>query len=196
MLENEPKVEEKEADRIITPGDPQRFQLLRVRSNECDLPLIDSDRDIISNMTRIMDEMGSHAFGLAAVQVGFPRRIFIMRERDNTLLTLVNPKIIHRSQATAKRNEACLSIPGFVMSVARPKNLTVEFYDINGDQHVREFSSIYAQAVCHEMDHLNGKLLDDHMAEAARKFQRKKAIRVAEKALKKEKERKKKKRKR
>jgi peptide deformylase len=195
LEENKLKIEEKEADRIITTGNPERFQLLRVKSNECSLPLVDSDRDIISNMQRIMDEMGELAGGIAAVQVGFPRRIFIMRESETKCLTVVNPKIVKRSSAEAKKAESCLSIPNTTLMISRPKEITLEFYDEDGAKYTRKFTHTLARIVCHEMDHLNGKLLDAHMAELAKAFQKKKEIRLVERALKKRKNRKKRKRK-
>jgi peptide deformylase len=194
LITHEIKIKAKEADRIITTGDPERFQLLRVRSNECDFPLADSDRDIVANMTRIMDEMGDEAAGLAAVQVGFPRRIFIMREANGDCVTAINPIVTDFSSMKTKKIESCLSIPTFVLALSRPKRVTLLFKDVDGEEHTKEYSGMQARAVCHEMDHLNGKLLDAHMADLVKADQKKKGVRLVERSLAKKKNRQKRKR--
>lgn len=193
VITHEIKLGAKEADRIITTGNPERFQLLRVRSNECDLPFVDSDRDIVANMMRIMDEMGDDAAGLAAVQVGFPRRIFIMREQNGDCITMVNPSITKVSKAATRKVESCLSIPTFVVALSRPKKITVKFQDVDGEEYSREFSGMQARIACHEMDHLNGKLLDVHMADLVKADQKKKGVRLVERSLAKKKNRQKRK---
>jgi len=159
---------------IITPGDPERWPLLEMPSQPCSLPLSAEDEQAIALMDAILDHLNDQAAGLAAIQVGYPRRIFLLRNGKNENgeafnTAYINPVVVSRSKETKLDAEACLSLPHFVGQFERPKKLLLEYMDINGDLQREIFTGFWARAVMHEMDHLNGKLITEHMEERAAK---------------------------
>ncbi len=96
--------------------------------------------------------------GLAAPQVGVLRRIAVINVGDeNGLIELINPEIIETSGEQTDL-EGCLSYPGRFGEVTRPNNVTVRAMDRSGN--VREITGegLLARAICHECDHLDGKM--------------------------------------
>ena len=102
--------------------------------------------------------------GLAAPQVGILRRVAVVdvTEDHSGLLELVNPEIIEREGEQTGR-EGCLSVPGRQGVVTRPMKVKVRFLDRNGDGFELETEGFEARAICHELDHLDGKLYIDVM---------------------------------
>ena len=102
--------------------------------------------------------------GLAAPQVGILRRLCVIdvSEDHNRLIELVNPEIIRR-EGTQTGREGCLSLPGRQGVVTRPLKVTVRFQDRKGIWQERETEGFEARAVCHELDHLDGRLYIDVM---------------------------------
>jgi peptide deformylase len=102
--------------------------------------------------------------GLAAPQVGILRRIAVIdiTEDHSGLLELINPEIIERD-GTQTGREGCLSLPGRQGVVTRPMKVKVRFQDRAGDEYELETEGFEARAVCHELDHLDGKLYIDVM---------------------------------
>lgn len=102
--------------------------------------------------------------GLAAPQVGILRRIAVIdiTEDHSGLLELINPEIIERD-GTQTGREGCLSLPGRQGVVTRPMKVKVRFQDRTGDEYELETEGFEARAVCHELDHLDGKLYIDVM---------------------------------
>jgi len=155
---------------IITPGDPERFPLLEMKSQLCDMPITPADEQAIILMDDILNALGDDAAGLAAVQVGVPRRIFLLRNGKNAdgeveNNVYINPTIISRSRETKKDGEACLSLPGMGAVFPRPKSVVLQYMDIDGRTHEETFTGFWARAVMHEMDHLNGVLITKHLEE-------------------------------
>lgn len=97
--------------------------------------------------------------GLAAPQVGVLRRIFVV-DVEEGYFEMINPEIL---SATGSQyvTEGCLSVRGKWGEVTRPKNVTVKFQDRNGEFHKMKVKDFFAQAVCHENDHLDGVLYID-----------------------------------
>ena len=98
--------------------------------------------------------------GLAAPQVGVLRRIFIIDTEESGYIEMINPEIVATS-GTQYVTEGCLSVPGKWGEVTRPKTVTVKFKDRYGVDHKIKAKDFFAQAVCHENDHLNGVLYID-----------------------------------
>ncbi len=150
-----------EQNPIITPSDPERYPLLEIPSQPCDVPFSNEDRGRLLMMDALLEGLGSTAYGVAAVQIGWPRQLFMLRDpHTGENEVYVNPTITRRSPETVRRFEGCLSLPGHSIPLARPKNLTLRYMDIEGNVQQREFSGMMARAVCHEMDHLNGLLIN------------------------------------
>ncbi len=97
--------------------------------------------------------------GLAAPQVGILKRIIIIDTGDDPHV-LINPKIIETS-GEQTGNEGCPSVPGKYGVVTRPNYAKVVYYDENMEQKELEGTELLARAICHEMDHLEGKLYVD-----------------------------------
>ena len=102
--------------------------------------------------------------GLAAPQVGILRRIAVVdiTEDHSGLLEMVNPEIVKR-EGTQTGREGCLSVPGRQGVVTRPMKVKVRFQDRNGDTYELETEGFEARAICHELDHLDGRLYIDVM---------------------------------
>ena len=83
-------------------------------------------------------------------------------ERDD-LYVMINPEIVARS-GTTRTSEACLSVPGLRASVNRSEDIIVKYTDLSGAEIEENFNDIQSYCVQHEIDHLNGKILIDHIA--------------------------------
>ena len=102
--------------------------------------------------------------GLAAPQVGILRRVAVVdvTEDHTGLLELVNPEIVERD-GTQTGREGCLSVPGRQGVVTRPKKIRVRYQTRKGQWTEKEAEGFEARAICHELDHLDGKLYIDMM---------------------------------
>lgn len=123
--------------------------------------------DRIQMLLDDMVETMHHAngVGLAAVQVGVLKRVIVLDVgHENGILKIINPEITHQDgiQVTS---EGCLSVPGVNGDVIRPFSLTVKGLNENGEEVVYEGSDLFARAVCHEVDHLDGILFVDKVQE-------------------------------
>ena len=99
--------------------------------------------------------------GLAAPQVGILRRVVVIDVGDG-LVELVNPEIVE-SEGEQGGSEGCLSVPGKRGYVVRPERVTVKAQDRKGKPFEVHAEGLYARALCHEIDHLNGRLYIDIM---------------------------------
>lgn len=155
---------------IITPGDPERWPLLEMPSKACQIPITPADEQAIMDMDAILDALDDEAAGLAAVQIGFPHRIFLLRngtdeEGNPTNNVYINPTIVSESREVKRGGEACLSLPGMGAAFPRPKSVTISYFDLDGELQEETFTGFWARAVKHEMDHLNGVLITRHLEE-------------------------------
>ena len=98
--------------------------------------------------------------GLAAPQVGILRRIAVVEVEEGNVIELINPKIIAFS-GQQEEQEGCLSIPGRWGITKRPKHVTVRAMNRHGEIFDVSGSDLLARALCHEIDHLDGKLFID-----------------------------------
>ncbi len=121
----------------------------------------------------------NNGIGLAAVQLGVPIRMFVLRdyiELPDGHINLsdpkvfINPKIIWKSEETEVDTEGCLSIPGMnVGPVERPHKIKIEAQDLEGNTFVDEREGLNARVTFHENDHLNGVLYIDRLPKNVRK---------------------------
>jgi len=99
----------------------------------------------------------ANGVGLAAPQVGVLRRVAVIDVGEGRV-ELVNPVIIARSAKKQVSEEGCLSLPGKFGKVERPKSVTVRAQDRTGNVFELAGSEYLARAICHETDHLDGKV--------------------------------------
>ena len=138
---------------------------------------------------RFMDQMLAAMYeapgiGLAAIQVGEPRRIVtidIAREEEpKNPLFLVNPEIVWRSEDEwSTYEEGCLSIPDYYAEVERPARVRVRYFDYHGVRQEREADGLLAICIQHEIDHLNGVLFIDYVSKLKRDLVVKKFTKAA-----------------
>lgn len=113
--------------------------------------------DLIDDMLETMYK--ANGVGLAAPQIGVLKRVAVIDVGEGPH-EFVNPTIIEFSGEQTD-TEGCLSCPGIWGTVSRPNYVTVEAYDRNGDRFILSATELFARAICHELDHLDGKLFKD-----------------------------------
>ena len=121
--------------------------------------------EITPKIIRLLDDMAetmheANGVGLAAPQVGILRRIVIIEVEEGNLIELINPKIIAYA-GEQDGTEGCLSVPGKWGMVKRPMHVTVRATNRHGEEFELTGSELLARAICHELDHLDGKLYID-----------------------------------
>ncbi len=126
--------------------------------------------DLIADMFDTM--YGAQGRGLAAPQIGVMKRLFVMdctwKEGAKSPMVMINPTIMAAERILVAGDEGCLSIPGVLASVERPKAVTVQWTAAEGDIHMADFDGFEARCIQHEFDHLNGTVTFDHLSEADR----------------------------
>lgn len=121
--------------------------------------------EITPKIIRLLDDMtqtmrDANGVGLAAPQVGILRRIVVIEVEEGNVIELINPKIIAYAGEQVG-NEGCLSVPGKWGTVSRPMHVTVRATNRYGEEFELTGSELLARAICHELDHLDGKLYID-----------------------------------
>ena len=155
---------------IVLMGDP----VLRGKAEE--VTAFDSE---LRKLVRDLFETMYHAegIGLAAPQIGKSMRVIVVdlrREDDepeeHECVALVNPRVTWHSEETNKQTEGCLSIPGLEEVVDRPVAVRVEGRDAEGGPVTVEADDLFARALQHEIDHLDGVLFLDRVSPLKRKM--------------------------
>ena len=127
-------------------------------------------RKLIGDMFETMYD--APGIGLAAIQVGTPKRIITMdlakKEEPKNPQVFINPEILWSSQEKATNEEGCLSIPEYYSDVERPAQVKVKYLDREGEARVIEANGLLATCLQHEIDHLNGVLFIDHLSRLKR----------------------------
>ena len=115
---------------------------------------------LIEDMLDTMYE--SNGVGLAAPQIGVLKRIVVIdvSEEGDDPIIMINPRIIETS-GEQTGSEGCLSVPGKAGNVTRPNYVKAVAYDENMELFEIEGTELLARAICHELDHLDGKLYVD-----------------------------------
>ncbi|MBL7177282.1 MAG: peptide deformylase [Desulfobacteraceae bacterium] len=145
---------------------------------------IDEDiRQFINSMAETM--YAAPGVGLAATQVGEPKRILIYdispKDEGRNLSVLINPEII-LAEGEIIYEEACLSVIDFSAEVARNAKVKVRGVDRDGNPVEIEAENLLARCLQHEIDHLNGVLIIDHISSLKRSLYRKKLMKILKKA--------------
>ena len=114
----------------------------------------------------------SNGIGLAAVQVGILKRILVVdvstKEEKKKPMCFINPIIRKFSDDTSIYEEGCLSIPDTFIEIERPKICEVEFIDIDGKINNLKCDGLLSTCIQHEINHLDGKLIIDHLSKLKR----------------------------
>jgi len=135
---------------------------LRSVSNIVPFPLEEKTQRLIKWMYKAMYQ--HHGIGLAAIQVGYQLRMFVMdctRSQENPKV-YINPEIVKKSDETLRDNEGCLSAPGKTGDVSRHIRIILKYQDEDGKEQRKTFYNLEARCIQHEMDHLEGKLCIDY----------------------------------
>lgn len=141
---------------IRTEGD----EILKKKSKEIDV-VDDKIRELMDDMVETMHKYDG--VGLAGVQVGILKRVIVIDLYDGKpIIKLANPVIL-KTKGEQKVEEGCLSFPNKFVQVKRPNEVTVEGINENGDKVKITGTGLLAQALLHEIDHLNGIVLTDVM---------------------------------
>jgi peptide deformylase len=124
--------------------------------------------------------------GLAAVQVGVPKRVVTMdlakKEGEKEPRVFVNPEIVWAADEPSIYEEGCLSIPEIHENVERPARVRFRYLDLDGKAHEAEAEGLFATCIQHEVDHLNGVLFIDHISKLKRDRIVKKFAKAAKRA--------------
>jgi peptide deformylase len=123
----------------------------------------DSIRRLIADMIESM--YAAQGVGLAAPQIGVPLRIVVLGMPEEEPFALINPVVVKRSGTRRIEGEGCLSVPGYrTQGITRSEKVVVKGLDEHGKEiRVRAEDNLLAQALEHEVDHINGVLYVDRL---------------------------------
>ena len=150
---------------ILTAPDP------RLKAVSTDVEKVDAEiRKLAQDMADSM--YAAEGIGLAAVQIGVPKRVIVMdldqKDGKKDWRVFINPKILWASDEMATYEEGCLSVPEIYDDVERPARIKAEYLDRDGNKQILEADGLLATCLQHEMDHLNGVLFIDHLSRLKR----------------------------
>ena len=132
----------------------------------------ENEKKLINDLFETM--YNSNGIGLAAVQVGILRRILVIdvsnKDEKKEPLSFINPIIKKVSDNTSIYEEGCLSIPDTFIEIERPKICEVEYIDINGKMKNLKCDGLLSTCLQHEINHLDGKLIIDHLSKLKKDF--------------------------
>ncbi len=134
-------------------------EILRKKSRKIEV-IDDRIKELAEDMFDTMHKFDG--LGLAGVQVGILKRIIVIDLYDDvSKFCLINPEIIEKSEETAEVEEGCLSYPNQFGKVVRSVKVKVKALDLDGKKVTLEAEGLLAQALQHEIDHLNGEVFKD-----------------------------------
>ena len=150
---------------ILTAPDPR----LKVVSEPVET--VDGEiRTLVDDMFETM--YAAPGVGLAAIQVGVPKRIIVVDLADKDAppdpKCYINPEVVWASDELATFEEGCLSVPEYYADVERPAEATIKFLDRDGKTQEIHAKGLVATCLQHEIDHLNGVLFVDHLSSVRR----------------------------
>jgi len=121
----------------------------------------------------LMDDMletmyKANGIGLAAIQIGVPKRIIVMdiskNDQENNPMYFVNPIIKNKNKEFSTYEEGCLSVPNQFAEIDRPATCEIEYLDYYGEKKLLNAQGLLATCIQHEMDHLEGVLFIDYLS--------------------------------
>ena len=101
---------------------------------------------------------------LAAIQVNVPKRVAVFEFTPGNRMLMINPEIISKSDQLFELQEGCISVPGVFEKNKRPASCVVRYQELLGNTVEKEFTGVFAFAVQHEIDHMNGKVFVDNFS--------------------------------
>ena len=135
-------------------------EILRKRAREVE-KFDNKLKELVDDMIETMHK--NNGVGLAAQQVGILKRVIVIDIYDGKgPIVLINPVII-KTKGEQEVEEGCLSFPNQYARLIRPEEVVAEALDENGKKVKIKAKGLLAQAICHELDHLDGVLFIDHM---------------------------------
>ena len=133
-------------------------EILHKKSKEVD-KIDERVVELVNDMIETMHKY--NGVGLAAVQVGVLKRVIVIDLYDDKgPITMINP-VITKTKGEQEVEEGCLSFPNEFAKVVRPAEVWAEYTDRNGKKIKIKAKELLAQAICHEVDHLNGEVFID-----------------------------------
>ena len=130
----------------------------------------ENEKKLVNDLFETMYD--SSGIGLAAVQVGILKRILVIdvstKEEKKNPLCFINPVIKKTSDETSVYEEGCLSIPDTFIEIERPKICEVEYIDLDGKIKNIKCDGLLSTCLQHEINHLDGKLIIDHLTKLKR----------------------------
>lgn len=152
-----------------------RFPDPQLRQRSVDIGEVGDDvRQLVADMTETMN--AANGAGLAAIQVGVPVRLFIVDghvaggAEDAPPKVFIDPEIVEISEESQTGDEGCLSFPDIFVPVKRGMRARVRARDLDGNVFEAEGDGLFARALQHETDHLNGRLLIDQVGPVKREL--------------------------
>ena len=149
------------------------------RLHEVSEPVTEFNAELHVFLDQMAETMyGANGVGLAAVQVGNLKRMFVIDISDEETSTrklyeFINPQI-SGGQGKIVFEEGCLSVPGFTEEVQRKEKITLNYQDRFGKSHSLEATGLFAVAIQHENDHLDGILFVDRLSPLKRRLVKRK----------------------
>ena len=141
-------------------------------------------RKLIEDMFETMYD--APGIGLAAIQVGEPKRIVTLdlakKDDPQNPQVFINPELVWQSKEIRTHEEGCLSIPEYYEEVERPAEVKVRYLDLDGKAREIEANGLLATCLQHEIDHLNGVLFIDYISKLKRDRVIKKFTKAAKQA--------------
>jgi peptide deformylase len=150
----------------------------RLRQISSPVETVDDDvRALVADMFETM--YAAPGIGLAAIQVGVPKRILVIDLQEpaeeggdpvKDPRVFINPEIVQSSDQEVPYTEGCLSVPDQYAEVDRPDRIRARWLDEQGKVHEEEIEGLLATCLQHEMDHLEGVLFIDHLSRLKREM--------------------------
>jgi peptide deformylase len=150
----------------------------RLRQISSPVEKVDAEvRKLVADMFETM--YAAAGIGLAAIQVGVPKRILVIDLQEPEVedgppvkdpRVFINPEILTHSDEEVPYLEGCLSIPDQYAEVERPDHIRARWLDEHGKRHEEQLDGLLAVCLQHEMDHLEGILFIDHLSRLKREM--------------------------
>ena len=152
-----------------------RFPDAKLRQRSVEVKGVDDElRQLVADMAETME--AAEGAGLAAIQVGMPVRLFLIDggvaggAEGAPPKVFINPELVEISAESQTGDEGCLSFPGIFVPVKRGMRARVRAMGLDGETFEAEGEALFARALQHETDHLNGRLLVDQVGPVKREI--------------------------
>ncbi|HEY8171749.1 MAG TPA: peptide deformylase [Dehalococcoidia bacterium] len=128
-------------------------------------------KKIDASVHKLIDDMidtmrAAPGVGLAAPQIGVSLRVVVIETPEDGLIELINPEVV-KASGERRLTEGCLSVPGYQAEITRSRQVTVKALDREGKEvRIKAVDTLLAQALEHEIDHINGVLYIDYLTSA------------------------------